>query len=158
MSEVSGKVVFRAHDSELASVIKNLSDDVTWKELHALLQIAKVDDLQEDDDEPAQYVDGLFIEEKTIQDDLIILRVFGEVWLDVLQDLLESEKLELWSKLWHEGGTDYYFASSQSELLYEEVDLEGDSHSKEDLEALEEAWRSMMPDAVLALWQKGPHI
>jgi hypothetical protein len=154
MSEVSGKVVFRTHDSELASKIKDLSDDVTWEELHALLQIAEVDDLQEDDDEPVPYVDGLFIEEKIIHDDLIILRVFGEAWLDVLQDLLESEKLELWSKLWHECGTDYYFASSQSELLYEEVDLEGDSHSKEDMDILEEAWRSMMPDEVQAVWQK----
>ena len=156
MSEVSGKVVFRTHDVELASKINALSDDVTWEELHALLQAADVDDLEEDeDDEQAEpYVDGLFIEERLIKDDLIILRVFGEAWLDVLQDLLESEKLELWSKLWHECGTDYYFASSQSELLYEEVDLEGDSHSKEDVDILEETWQSMMPEAVLAVWQK----
>ena len=154
MSEVSGKVVFRTRDSELASTIKNLSDDVTWEELHALLQIAEVDDLNDDDEEITVYVDGLFIEEKIFHDDLIILRVFGEAWLDVLQDLLESEKLELWSKLWHECGTDYYFASSQSELLYEEVDLEGDSHSKEDMDILEDAWRSMMPEQVQAIWQK----
>ena len=154
MSEVSGKVVFRTTDSELASTIKNLSDDVTWEELHALLQIAEVDDLDNDDEEITVYVDGLFIEEKIFHDDLIILRVFGEAWLDVLQDLLESEKLELWSKLWHECGTDYYFASSQSELLYEEVDLEGDSHSKEDMDILEDAWRSMMPEQVQAIWQK----
>ena len=154
MSEVSGKVVFRTTDSELASTIKNLSDDVTWEELHALLQIAEVDDLNNDDEEITVYVDGLFIEEKIFHDDLIILRVFGEAWLDVLQDLLESEKLELWSKLWHECGTDYYFASSQSELLYEEVDLEGDSHSKEDMDILEDAWRSMMPEQVQAIWQK----
>ena len=51
MSEVSGKVVFRTHDSELASKIKNLSDDVTWEELHALLQMAEVDDLDNDDEE-----------------------------------------------------------------------------------------------------------
>ena len=156
MSEVSGKVVFRTHDVELVAKINALSDDVTWEELHALLQAADVDDLEEDeDDEQAEpYVDGLFIEERLIKDDLIILRVFGEAWLDVLQDLLESEKLELWSKLWHECGTDYYFASSQSELLYEEVDLEGDSHSKEDVDILEETWQSMMPEAVLAVWQK----
>ncbi|MDO8417140.1 MAG: hypothetical protein Q7S87_13125 [Agitococcus sp.] len=154
MSEVSGKVVFRTTDSELASTIKNLSDDVTWEELHALLQIAEVDDLNDDDEAITVYVDGLFIEEKIFHDDLIILRVFGEAWLDVLQDLLESEKLELWSKLWHECGTDYYFASSQSELLYEEVDLEGDSHSKEDMDILEDAWRSMMPEQVQAIWQK----
>ncbi len=154
MSEVSGKVVFRTHDSELASKIKNLSDDVTWEELHALLQIAEVDDLNDDDEEITVYVDGIFIEERIFHDDLIILRVFGEAWLDVLQDLLESEKLELWSKLWHECGTDYYFASSQSELLYEEVDLEGDSHSKEDMDILEDAWRSMMPEQVQAIWQK----
>ena len=154
MSEVSGKMVFRTRDSELASTIKNLSDDVTWEELHALLQIAEVDDLNDDDEEITVYVDGLFIEEKIFHDDLIILRVFGEAWLDVLQDLLESEKLELWSKLWHECGTDYYFASSQSELLYEEVDLEGDSHSKEDMDILEDAWRSMMPEQVQAIWQK----
>lgn len=154
MSEVSGKVVFRTTDSELASTIKNLSDDVTWEELHALLQMAEVDDLNDDDEAITVYVDGLFIEEKIFHDDLIILRVFGEAWLDVLQDLLESEKLELWSKLWHECGTDYYFASSQSELLYEEVDLEGDSHSKEDMDILEEAWRSMMPEQVQAIWPK----
>ena len=154
MSEVSGKVVFRTTDSELASTIKNLSDDVTWEELHALLQIAEVDDLNDDDEEITVYVDGIFIEERIFHDDLIILRVFGEAWLDVLQDLLESEKLELWSKLWHECGTDYYFASSQSELLYEEVDLEGDSHSKEDMDILEDAWRSMMPEQVQAIWQK----
>ena len=154
MSEVSGKVVFRTTDSELASTIKNLSDDVTWEELHALLQMAEVDDLDNDDEAITVYVDGLFIEEKIFHDDLIILRVFGEAWLDVLQDLLESEKLELWSKLWHECGTDYYFASSQSELLYEEVDLEGDSHSKEDMDILEDAWRSMMPEQVQAIWQK----
>ncbi len=154
MSEVSGKVVFRTTDSELASTIKNLSDDVTWEELHALLQIAEVDDLNDDDEAITVYVDGLFIEEKIFHDDLIILRVFGEAWLDVLQDLLESEKLELWSKLWHECGIDYYFASSQSELLYEEVDLEGDSHSKEDMDILEDAWRSMMPEQVQAIWQK----
>ena len=154
MSEVSGKVVFRTTDSELASTIKNLSDDVTWEELHALLQIAEVDDLDNDDEEITVYVDGIFIEERIFHDDLIILRVFGEAWLDVLQDLLESEKLELWSKLWHECGTDYYFASSQSELLYEEVDLEGDSHSKEDMDILEDAWRSMMPEQVQAIWQK----
>lgn len=154
MSEVSGKVVFRTTDSELASTIKNLSDDVTWEELHALLQIAEVDDLNNDDEAITVYVDGLFIEEKIFHDDLIILRVFGEAWLDVLQDLLESEKLELWSKLWHECGTDYYFASSQSELLYEEVDLEGDSHSKEDMDILEDAWRSMMPEQVQAIWPK----
>ena len=105
MSEVSGKVVFRTHDSELASKIKNLSDDVTWEELHALLQMAEVDDLDNDDEEITVYVDGIFIEERIFHDDLIILRVFGEAWLDVLQDLLESEKLELWSKLWHECGT-----------------------------------------------------
>lgn len=154
MSEVSGKVVFRTTDSELASTIKNLSDDVTWEELHALLQIAEVDDLNDDDEAITVYVDGLFIEEKIFHDDLIILRVFGEAWLDVLQDLLESEKLELWSKLWHECGTDYYFASSQSELLYEEVDLGDDSHSKEDMDILEDAWRSMMPEQVQAIWQK----
>ena len=89
MSEVSGKMVFRTRDSELASTIKNLSDDVTWEELHALLQIAEVDDLNDDDEEITVYVDGLFIEEKIFHDDLIILRVFGEAWLDVLQDLLE---------------------------------------------------------------------
>ncbi|MBP8020523.1 MAG: hypothetical protein KAY83_04150 [Agitococcus sp.] len=153
MSEVSGKVVFRTRDSELASTIKNLSDDVTWEELHALLQIAEVDDLNDDDEEITVYVDGLFIEEKIFHDDLIILRVFGEAWLDVLQDLLESEKLELWGKLWHECGTDYYFASSQSELLYEEVELDGDSHSQEDMNILEDTWRSMMPEQVQAIWK-----
>ena len=153
MSEVSGKMVFRTRDSELASTIKNLSDDVTWEELHALLQIAEVDDLNDDDEEITVYVDGLFIEEKIFHDDLIILRVFGEAWLDVLQDLLESEKLELWSKLWHECGTDYYFASSQSELLYEEVELDGDSHSQEDMNILEDTWRSMMPEQVQAIWK-----
>lgn len=156
MSEVSGKVVFRTDDTELAAKINALSDDVTWEELHALLQVAEVDDLEEevDDEQPEPYVDGLFIEERILKDDLIILRVFGEAWLDVLQDLLESEKLELWSKLWHECGTDYYFASSHSELLYEEVDIEGDSHSKEDIDILEEAWQGMMPEAVLAVWHK----
>jgi hypothetical protein len=153
MSEVSGKMVFRTRDSELASTIKNLSDDVTWEELHALLQIAEVDDLNDDDEEITVYVDGLFIEEKIFHDDLIILRVFGEAWLDVLQDLLESEKLELWGKLWHECGTDYYFASSQSELLYEEVELDGDSHSQEDMNILEDTWRSMMPEQVQAIWK-----
>ena len=153
MSEVSGKVVFRTRDSELASTIKNLSDDVTWEELHALLQIAEVDDLNDDDEEITVYVDGLFIEEKIFHDDLIILRVFGEAWLDVLQDLLESEKLELWGKLWHECGTDYYFASSQSELLYEEVELDGDSHSQEDMNILEDTWRSIMPEQVQAIWK-----
>ena len=153
MSEVSGKVVFRTRDSELASTIKNLSDDVTWEELHALLQIAEVDDLNDDNEEITVYVDGLFIEEKIFHDDLIILRVFGEAWLDVLQDLLESEKLELWGKLWHECGTDYYFASSQSELLYEEVELDGDSHSQEDMNILEDTWRSMMPEQVQAIWK-----
>ena len=153
MSEVSGKVVFRTRDSELASTIKNLSDDVTWEELHALLQIAEVDGLNDDDEEITVYVDGLFIEEKIFHDDLIILRVFGEAWLDVLQDLLESEKLELWGKLWHECGTDYYFASSQSELLYEEVELDGDSHSQEDMNILEDTWRSMMPEQVQAIWK-----
>ena len=153
MSEVSGKVVFRTRDSELASTIKNLSDDVTWEELHALLQIAEVDDLNDDDEEITVYVDGLFIEEKIFHDDLIILRVFGEAWLDVLQDLLESEKLELWGKLWHECGTDYYFASSQSELLYEEVELDGDSHSQEDMNILEDTWRSTMPEQAQAIWK-----
>ncbi len=156
MSEVSGKVVFRTNDVELTAKINALSDDVTWEELHALLQVAEVDDLKEgeDDEQPELYVDGLFIEERILKDDLIILRVFGEAWLDVLQDLLESEKLELWSKLWHECGTDYYFASSHSELLYEEVDIEGDSHSQEDIDILEEAWQGMMPEAVLAVWHK----
>ena len=69
MSEVSGKVVFRTRDSELASTIKNLSDDVTWEELHALLQIAEVDDLNDDNEEITVYVDGLFIEEKIFHDD-----------------------------------------------------------------------------------------
>ena len=41
MSEVSGKVVFRTRDSELASTIKNLSDDMTWEELHALTTMMK---------------------------------------------------------------------------------------------------------------------
>ena len=51
MSEVSGKVVFRTHDVELVAKINALSDDVTWEELHALLQAAEVDDLEEDEDD-----------------------------------------------------------------------------------------------------------
>jgi len=90
----------------------------------------------------------LFAEDIDCEGQYVIIAPFGEEWLEVLKTLSRSKSLSFWARLQHEHGIDYYIAVSGENEMIVAIDHEDGELEDDQLDEIEEKWRSAIPSAV----------
>ena len=150
MSELLGTLVFHTTTKAVANCLQEFSEETSAEAVLALIKAAGV--TVSDEDFPLLFDTGddvLFAEDIDFEGEYVVIKPFGEEWLEMLKTLSRSDSLSFWARLQHEHGTEYFMAVSGQTKMMAVIDEEEGELEDDEIAQIEKEWRSTIPHEVL---------
>ena len=146
MPEVTGTLVVHTNNPQLSALLADLDEGLDEDSLSTWFKLVKISD-----SDPPACLDT-YLEGNEKADGYHVLSLFGEDWIKIIASLLAGQGHHLWATLWHEYGTEYYFALSDDGHVNRAFDREGDLPDDDACAAALNEWLSHMPDPVKVIF------